>query len=414
VFGPVEIAEMLAWPESVALGELMNFPGVLAGADLIAEELAVAFGRAIDGHAPGLTGPALQAYAGSGPASDHESTTLEEAAAKLQAGMMVMIRQGSSARNLEALLPLAAGPGAARICFCCDDRDAHDLHDRGHMDAVLREAVAFGLDPLRAIRLATWNAAQHWRLPHLGAVAPGYRASLVVLDDLREMTVAAVLHDAAVVARDGELLAEIPPPSGIPAALQDTVRIAPIGLRDLRLPAADATRAIVAIPGQIATGLTDVEPTVVDGFAQADPSRDMLKIVCVERHHATGRIGKGLVTGFGLKRGAIASTIAHDAHNIIAIGTNDADLLGAIATVAESQGGLAVVADGQVLAHLPLPIAGLLSDQPLPAVARAYEHLEATARDLGSRLPSPFGLLAFMALSVIPQARVTDRGFITL
>jgi adenine deaminase len=414
VIGPAEIAEMLSWPESVALGELMNFPGVLAGDDLIGDELAATAGRPIDGHAPGLTGAPLQAYIGSGPVSDHESTTLAEASEKLRAGMMVMIRQGSSARNMPALLPLITDATAARICFCSDDRDAHDLHERGHIDAILREAIALGLDPLRAIRLATWNPAQHWRLPRIGAVAPGYRANLAILSDLRALEVRMTLRDGVVVARDGETITPIASLGEIPLPLRDTVRVAPILIRDLRLPVEDARQAVVAIPGQIATDLEQVEPTVSDGFAVSDPARDVLKLVCVERHHASGRIGKGLVRGFGLRRGALASSIAHDAHNIIAVGASDPDLLGAIAVVAESGGGLAVVADGQVIEHLPLPIAGLLSDRPLGEVAAAYERLERAARDLGSTLPSPFGLLAFMALSVIPRARVTDQGFITL
>lgn len=413
-FGPSEIATMLDWPESVALGELMNFPGVLSGAAQIAEELAATANRPIDGHAPGLSGHALQAYIGSGPVSDHESTTLAEAREKLRAGLMVMIRQGSSARNLPALLPLVTDATAHRICFCCDDRDANDLHDRGHIDAILREAIALGLDPLRAIRLATWNPAAHWGLSRVGAVAPGYRANLAILSDLASFNVRMTLHDGIVVAENGAIVTAIPALSGIPEPLRNTIHVAPILIRDLRLPAEDGRRAVVAISGQIVTGLMDVEPTVENGFAVADPTRDLLKLVCVDRHHASGRIGKGLVQGFGLRRGALASSIAHDAHNIVAVGANDADLLGAIAVVAESGGGLAAVADGTVIGHLPLPIGGLLSDRPVAEVAAAYERLERAARDLGSTLPSPFGLLAFMALSVIPRARVTDQGFITL
>ncbi|MCC6313223.1 MAG: adenine deaminase [Thermomicrobiales bacterium] len=414
-FGPAEIAAALKWPESVGLGELMNFPGVLAGDQGIAAELAVAAGSAIDGHAPGLRGPALQGYVASGPGSDHESTALAEAREKLRAGLMVMIREGSSARNLRALLPLAANPvTAARVCFCSDDRDAHTLAQNGHMDALLRLAIAEGLDPLRAIRLATFNAANYWRLDGHGAVAPGYTANLVLLRDLPTMEVAATIHRGVIVARDGQLVTPPPELREIPAPLRNTVRLAPLGASDLRLDPADAARAVQAIPGEIATDLVAVEPAVRGGAAVAAPERDLLKLVCVERHRATGRVGIGYVRGFGLRRGALASTIAHDAHNIVAVGADDVDILAAVAAVAESQGGLAVVAEGRVLAHLPLPIGGLLSDRPLAEVAAAYETLEATARALGSDLPSPFGLLAFMALSVIPKARVTDRGLITV
>jgi len=412
VFGVAEIARALTWPEVVGLGEMMNFPGVLAGDAEIGAKLAESAGRRRDGHAPGLTGATLQAYAGSGLGSDHESTALEEARAKLRAGMMVMIRQGSSERNLHDLLPLVSDRTYPRCCFCSDDRDCHTLLHDGHVDAILRLAIAEGLDPVRAIRMATWNPASYWRLDGIGAVAPGYEANLVVLDDLPRVAVGLTLYQGQVVARDGEMVAGVMLDRPIPAELRDTVHLAPLTLRDLRLRPEDAHVAVGAIPGQIVTRLVEVEPVVRDGWAVAAPERDLLKLVCVERHHATGRVGAGYLTGFGLRRGALASSIAHDAHNIIAAGADDSDLLLAIATVAESQGGLAAVADGRVLGHLPLPIAGLLSDRPLAEVAAAYAALEATAHDLGSTLPSPFGLLSFLALSVIPAARVTDQGFV--
>jgi adenine deaminase len=411
-FGPAEIAEMLRWPECVGLGELMNFPGVLAGGDDIAAKLAVSDGRRRDGHAPGLRGQDLQAYVGSGPSSDHESTTLAEAWEKLRAGQMVMIREGSSARNLAALLPIVTDATYPRCCFCSDDRDVHTLLHDGHMDATLRQAIGMGLEPVRAIRLATWNAADYWRLDGWGAVAPGFRANLVVLDDLTEVRVGMTLHDGRVVARDGMLVDGIlNAERAIPDSLRDTVRMAPLTRDDLRLDPAQAQQAVGVIPGEIATRLLEVEPELRDGWAVAAPEHDLLKLVCVERHHASGRAGVGYVQGFGLRRGALASSIAHDAHNIVAVGADDDDMLLAIATVAES-GGLAVVAGGHVLAHLPLPIAGILADRPLTEVASAYGALEDAAHQLGSTLPSPFGLLAFLALSVIPEARVTDRGFV--
>ena len=413
-FGVGEIGQMLDWPETVGLGELMSFPGVLAGDDEIAAKLEVSAGRRRDGHAPGLRGPALQAYAGSGVGSDHESTRLGEAREKLSAGLMIMIREGSSEHNLHDLLPIVTDGSYGRCCFASDDRDCHALLHDGHVDAILRLAIAEGLDPVRAIRMATWNAADYWRLDGLGAVAPGYEASLVVLDDLDRIEVGLTLYRGRVVARDGVLL-----PGAIPEAeaeiapgLRRSVRLAPVGVSDLRLAPEAARFAVEAVPGQIVTRAVRVEPVMRDGWAVADPGQDLLKLVCVERHRATGRVGVGYVRGFGLRHGALASTIAHDAHNIVAIGADDADILAAIATVAESQGGLAAVAAGRVLGHLPLPIAGLLSDRPLTEVAGVYAGLEDAARGLGSGLPSPFGLLAFMALSVIPEARVTDRGFV--
>ena len=390
----------------------MNFPGVLAGDDDIAAKLSVSAGGRRDGHAPGLSGPALQAYVGAGPGSDHESTTLGEAREKLRAGQMVMIREGSSARNMAALLPMITDATYPRCCFCSDDRDVHTLLHDGHMDVTLRQAIVRGLDPVRAIRMATWNAADYWRLEGWGAVAPGFRANLVVLDDLREVCVGITLHDGKIAARDGALIAGAVVGSPIPDSLRDTVHIAPLSLRDLRLDPASAKEAVGVTAGEIATQLLAVEPVVRDGWAVAAPERDLLKLVCVERHHATGRVGVGYVQGFGLRRGALASSIAHDAHNIVAVGADDGDLLLAITTVAESGGGLATVANGQVLAQMALPVAGILSDRPLPEVASEYAALEDAARGLGSQLPSPFGLLAFLALSVIPEARVTDRGFV--
>ncbi|MEA2595419.1 MAG: adenine deaminase [Thermomicrobiales bacterium] len=410
-FGVEEIAEVLRWPETVGLGELMNFPGVLSGDPEIAAKLRISHGRRRDGHAPGLRASAMQAYVGTGIGSDHESTTFEEAQAKLRAGLMIMIREGSSEHNLHDLLPLVNDQTYPRCCFASDDRDCHTLLHDGHIDQSLRLAISEGLDPIRAIRMATWNAADYWRLDGIGAVAPGYEANLVVLDDLEQLKVAMTLFQGNVVARDGVLVGDLPA-SPAPDFLLHSVNVAPIMLSDLRLAPETARLAVEVIPGQIVTRVAQVEPIVEEGWAVADPSRDLLKLVCVERHHATGRVGVGYVKGFGLKRGALASTIAHDAHNIIAVGTDDADILAAIATVADTQGGLAAVAEGLVLAHLPLPIAGLLSDRPLEEVAAAYDQLEGTARGLGSNLPSPFGLLAFMALSVIPAARVTDRGFL--
>jgi adenine deaminase len=411
-FGPEEMATMLAWPESVGLGELMNFPGVLAGDDDIAAKLAVSAGRRRDGHAPGLRGTGLQAYVGSGPGSDHESAALDEAWEKLRAGQMVMIRDASSARNLPALLPIVTDNTYPRCCFCSDDRDAHTLLHDGHMDATIRQAIALGLDPVRAIRLATWNPADYWRLDGWGAIAPGYRANLAILDDLRDVRVSMTLHNGRIVARDGAMVAESIPAGAIPASLRNSMHLAPLSASDLRLDPAAARQAAGVIPGEIVTRLLHVEPEIIDGAAVAAPERDLLKLVCVERHHATGRVGVGYVQGFGLRRGALASSISHDAHNIVAVGGDDADLLAAIAAVAESDGGLAAVADGKILAHMPLPIAGILSDRPMPEVAAAYGELEEAAHALGSELPSPFGLLAFLALSVIPEARVTDRGFV--
>jgi adenine deaminase len=360
-----------------------------------------------------VTGPALQAYIAAGVHSDHEATTLSEATEKLRAGLMVMIREGSSEKNLTELLPLVNDRTYPRICFASDDRDCHDLHEVGHVDDILRHAIANGLDPIRAIRMATLNAANYWGLEETGAVAPGYLANLVILDDLETVRVSRTLYRGKVVAENGALVGEMDVPA-IPHELLETVHVAPVRRSRMAIRAGDATKGVALMPGQITTKLIPIEPATDGDMAISDTSRDLLKTVSVERHQATGRIGVGFTHGFGLRRGALASTIAHDAHNIIAVGVSDEDILAAVALVAESQGGLAVVADGEILGHLRLPIAGLMSSDPLDKVAPAYARLQAAARSLGSTLDDPFGQLAFLSLSVIPEARITDRGLLDL
>ncbi len=407
---PEIIAEAMRLPRVVGLGEMMNFPGVLAGDEDIFAKLSIPAPKR-DGHAPGLRGPVLNAYIGSGMASDHESTQLEEAREKLRRGMTIMIREGSTEHNLLELLPLVDDRTYPRCCLASDDRDCATLLHDGHMDAVLRKAIGAGLDPFRAIRMATLNTAEYWRLPGFGLIAPGYRANMVVFDRLDDIRPGLVLYDGAVVAEDGQ--ARFETTTDIPATLLNTMHIAPVSTDDFRIPAEPEVTAVGAISGQIVTRKLTVQPTVEDGQVVSDPSRDLLKLVVVERHHATGRVGAGLVNGFGLTRGALASSIAHDAHNIIAVGVSDQDILTAIDAVAGMQGGLVAVEGGEVVARLPLPVAGILSPKPLEQVTIDYERLESVARSLGSTAPAPFGLLSFMALSVIPAARVTDRGLVT-
>jgi adenine deaminase len=411
-FDVEDIEAMLSWPEAVGLGEMMNFPGLLGAEREIFDKLQAAANLPRDGHSPALRGPAVQAYVAAGVGSDHESTGVEEARDKIAAGMTLMMREGSTEKNVLDLLPAVDDATWRRCCFGSDDRDAHDLLENGHVDDILRTVIAAGLEPIRAITMATWNVAQYWRLWQVGAVAAGYDANLVVLDgDLRDLTVRETWFGGEVVARDGVFTGTLPdaPP---PDWLAHTVNVAPVHLSDLRLPAAEATKAVEVIPDQILTRCIEIEPSVVDGLAQAAPERDLLKLACVERHHATGRVGVGMVSGVGLRRGAIAGSIGHDAHNIMVVGASDIDMLAAIATVADMQGGLAVVADGEVIAALPLPLGGLMSDQPLETVAADYDRVEAAARALGATAASPFGQLAFLGISVIPAARVTDRGFL--
>lgn len=408
-----DIEDMLAWPETVGLGEMMNVSALLEGEQAIADILAIARGHKIDGHSPMLTGVALTAYIAAGPGSDHESVSLAEAEAKLRNGMMIMIREGSSEKNLHEILPLVSDKTYPRMCFASDDRDCHDLAEVGHVDDILRLAIAGGLDPVRAIRMATWNAAQYWQLHGIGGVAPGYDANLVILSDLEQVQVATTIYRGKVVAQNGVMVSELPTAEPPPELLH-TVNVAPVRRSQMQITAADARKAVELVPDQIVTRLIRIEPTTQGDVAVSDPARDLLKTVSVERHHATGRVGVGFTRGFGLKRGAIASTVAHDAHNIIAVGVSDEDILAAIATVAESQGGLAVVAEGEVLGHIPLPIAGLMTTAPLAEVATSYDALRREVQRLGSELDDPFGILAFLSLSVIPEARVTDRGLLDL
>ena len=408
-----DIETILGWNETVSLGEMMNFPGVL-GADIdIAARLWAGRGKPLDGHAPGLRGRPLQAYIAAGMDSDHESVTLEEAREKLEAGLFILIREGSSEKNLEELLPLVTDQTWHRIAFCSDDRDAHDLTTHGHMDATLRRAVSLGLPPIRALQMATWNPAQQWRLGKVGAVAPGYTANLITLSDLGDMTVEHTIHQGRLVAERGVLIEPISE-SPVPQALLDTVHMAPLRLSNLALPTELRDRAVGVVPNQIVTTMVDLSAEPLPEPDQFSVERDLAKMICVDRHHASGRLGVGLVRGFSLQRGALASSVAHDAHNIVCVGVSDPDILGAVATVATLGGGLAVVADGQVLAHLPLPIAGLFSDQGAEATAAGFAEVEQAAKSLGCKLASPFGQLAFLALSVIPEARISDMGFLDL
>jgi adenine deaminase len=405
------IAEGLGLPRVVGLGEMMNFPGVLNGDESIYERLQLDAPRR-DGHAPGVRGKAINAYAGSGMTSDHESTELEEAREKLRRGLMIMIREGSTEHNLVDLLPLVNDDTYPRCCFASDDRDCATLMHDGHIDAVIRKAVANGLDPIRAIRMATLHTAEYWRLTGHGMIAPGYHANIVLFDSLEDIRPKLVLYNGEIVAENGEPKFETT--ASVPSELLDSVHIELLTESSLDLPAESPMNAVEAIPGQIVTKKIEVEPKVERGLAIADIERDLLKIATVERHNATGNIGVGLIRGFGLKRGALATSIAHDAHNIVCIGTNDHDMHAAINAVVQMRGGLAAVDQGEVQGRLPLPVAGILSDQPLADVTEAYEAIEELVRQFGSTVPSPFGLLSFMALSVIPEARVTDQGFISL
>jgi adenine deaminase len=409
--GPLEIRRLLRWKGCLGLGEVMNFPGVIYGDPAVLEKIKLAGGRVIDGHAPGLTGQNLNAYLSAGIMSDHESVSLAEAEEKLRLGMQIMIREGSTEKNLEALLPLVTDRTANRCCLVVDDRSAADLRADGDIDAVVRKAVRLGLDPVTAIRMATLNTALYFRLEGRGAIAPGYLANLIVINDLSKLDIARVYLRGKLVAEAGK------PLFGTyrrrDKGLTQTVKIKPLDVEALKLPAkGESFPVIEVVPGQIVTRRRMERVKERDNFIEPDISRDILKLVVVERHKATGNIGRGLVTGFGLKRGALASSVAHDSHNIVAVGTSDEEILAAVRAIEKMQGGLTAVSEGKILASLALPVAGLLSREPLETVAAKVEELEKCARKLGSGLPAAFAALSFLALPVIPELRLTDLGLV--
>ena len=408
--GPSAIRELLKRPEIIGLGEVMNYPGVLSGAQDMLGKLEAARGKPIDGHAPGLRGADLNAYLAAGIMSDHECTTREEAEERLHKGMYLMVREGSSEKNLEALLPAVTDDTFHRCMFVVDDRSAADLAREGDIDHVVRRAIALGMDPIRAIQLATINPAQYFRLFDRGSISPGQIAHVVSVRDLHNFVVDRVYHRGTLVARGGRPLFSSSLDS---SELTNTMHLAPLASGALRMPhTLDAFPVIELVPGQIVTRKRILTPTVNDGVLVSDTARDLLKLVVVERHRGTGNIGKGFVTGFGLKRGALASSVGHDSHNVICVGATDSDMLGAIETLRRIQGGLVVFADGEAKATVPLPIAGLLSPEPLDRVIEALVELEEAARQLGVRPQSPFSLLSFLALPVIPELRVTDLGVV--
>ncbi len=405
------LRQVLRWKGCIGLGEVMNFPGVLSGAEGVLSKINLAQGKVTDGHAPGVSGKNLSAYIAAGIYSDHESVSLDEAREKLRQGMFIMIREGSSEKNLDALLPLVTDKTYKRCMFVVDDRSCVDLLRDGDIDGVVRKAIASGLDPVRAIQLATINTAEYFRLDRLGAVAPGYLANLIVIDELSSLRIDTVFYQGRLVAREGKPLFSAYKPSG--GGLTNTVNIKPFNIEALRLMASgEAEPVIEIVPGQIITRKRLKKVKVMDGIAVPDITRDILKLVVVERHKATGNIGLGLVTGFGLKEGALASSIAHDSHNIVAVGTNDEDIFTAVKEIEELQGGLVAAAGGKVLASLALPIAGLLSNEPLEVVVEKLNKLEQVAARLGTTLPSPFSTLSFVALPVIPELRLTDLGLV--
>src|SRR6266516_3517445 len=390
----------------LGLAEMMNFPGVIAGEEGELTKLGLTGASHVDGHAPGVLGRSLNAYVAAGIRSDHEALTLEEGRERLRAGMWVLIREASMARNLHALLPLVQEFGTNRIAFCTDDKDPDDIAENGHLNGMVREAVAAGIAPEDALVLASLNPALWHGLDHLGALAPGYQADMLILPDLESF-------EPELVLKRGRAVAEIAR-SEVPEWVKHTVRIEPVGAERFRIdwPGEADARVIGLVPDQIVTESLVEAPTLHDGEAVADPQRDLAKIAVVERHLGTGRIGLGLVRGFGLQRGALGSTVAHDAHNLVVVGMSDADMARVVERLAELGGGIVAVDDGTVLAELPLPVGGLLSDLPLAEVVERSRACTEAAEELGCRGSTPFLTMSFLALSVIPSLKITDQGLV--
>ncbi|MHB8926418.1 MAG: adenine deaminase [Bacillota bacterium] len=412
--GAQDLAALKSYPRVLGLGEVMDVPGVTGRRPDLLEKLRACRGEVIDGHAPGLTGKELNAYVLAGIGSDHESTAPEEALEKLRRGMRLMIREGSVTRNLKSLLPVVNASTSRRCLLVTDDRHPHDLLREGHINHVVRLAVAEGLDPVTAIQMATLNTAEYFRLRDLGAVAPGYRADFLVLEDLESFRPLQVYQDGRLVAEGGRMVAEVPEYRD--QMVTDTVRLAEPRVEQLRLPATGPEADVIGlIPRQIVTRHLKVQAPVVDGAFVADPRQDLLKLAVVERHRATGHVGVGLVSGFGLREGALATSVAHDSHNIVVIGAGDEDMLLAVVAVAEMGGGLAIVSKKRILGTMPLPIAGLMSMRPMEDVDAVLSRLRDKAFGLGVRKEyDPFMTLSFLALPVVPELKLTDLGLVVV
>ena len=407
-----DLSLLIDKPWVLGIAEMMNFPGVLnRDKNVMAKlELAKSRGKRIDGHAPYLSGKDLCGYIASGVKSDHECTTPEEAIEKLRLGVYVMIREGTAAKDLDALIPVLKTSNTRKCIFVTDDRHPADLKE--HINGMVRRVVEAGVDPIKAVQVASLNTAEYFGLKDLGAIAPGYKADLLVLPDLKSFRPDIVLKDGKVVAQDGKLAVEIPDSDAI--STRNSVNVRWITMDDFKIPAEGdglkKVRALEVIPHQLITKSVLSDVKVVDGNAVSNVETDTLKICVIERHRATGNIGKGFVKGFNLKCGAIASTVAHDSHNMIVIGTNDFDMYTAAVALIKCQGGKVVVKDGEIISQLPLPIAGLMSDREFDFVVEKCDELNKAAHSIGCELEDPFMTMGFLSLPVIPELRITDKG----
>ncbi len=406
-----DIFPFLREPHVLGLAEVMNYPGILNMNPDMLDKVKIVHGKRIDGHAPGLNGKDLNAYIAAGVESDHECVTAEEAKEKLERGMYIMIREGSATRNLLDLLPLVTTENERRCMFCTDDRHPNDILQEGHINFLIKTAIQNDLDPFVAIRLATLNIAEYFCLRKLGAIAPGKLADLVVFDSFESFNIKRVYKSGRLVAVDGVPVYDVP--QNTPTPLRSSVNIKWLEGDEFRIKARGKTcRVISIVPQQITTDYLELPCKIENGYVSADIQNDIAKLFVVERHRATGNIGKGLVKGFGIERGAIATSIGHDSHNIIVLGVDDRDIQRAVITINKMGGGIVVVDQDRVLDSLALPIAGLLSDKPLEFVSTKVSELNQAARRLGIKLDDALMTLSFMALPVIPKLKLTDKGLV--
>lgn len=410
VFTAEKMAAFRNHPRVTGLGEMMNYPGVASCAPDVMDKLALFDGTVLDGHAPSITGAALQAYVAAGITTDHESISYDEAREKLRAGMAVLVREGSASKNLRDIMQgvIADGLCTDNLAFCTDDKHLSDIRREGTIRWNIKCAVDLGLSAVRAIQMATINAARIYRLRGIGAVAPGYRADLVVLEDLKDFMVHSVYKDGRCLFGGDAVSIGLIGASAAKDAASNTVRIAPLAADAFALQTRETYPVIEILPGQIATRMqTLTHDQVQAGLADGT----LRKIAVIERHNATGNIGVGLISGYGLTHGAVATTVAHDSHNLIVVGENDADMHTAVQEIVRIQGGYAIVQGGQVKGTLPLPVAGLMSDAGADELIAQLDHMLELARAAGVRPGiDPFITLSFMALPVIPEVRITDMG----
>ena len=400
-----DMEPFLAHPRVIGLGEVMDYVATVNGDGEMLDKLDLFAGRPVDGHAPLLTGDALNAYCVAGPQTDHECSEYDEVLEKLRCGMRIHLRLGSASRGIEGIMHRIAAEHlpTERMLFCTDDKHLENIRSEGHINYILRRAVANGIDPIKAVQMATIQAAETYKLNRYGAIAPGYRADLVLFNNLTDFEAQLVLTDGKVFHPDADVLLKPDP------KIYNSVHLAPRKKDCLALLCTETMPVISLRKNDLITELIYRKPKTQDGYFVA--SDDLMKVAVLERHHASGRVGLGILSGITLREGAIATTVGHDSHNLVVLGDNDADMFRAIDVLEECGGGYAVVHNGHVLARLPLPVAGLMSDLPLQSIMESQQKLLAAAASIGSwRCADPFITLSFVALPVIPAVRITDMG----